>query len=261
METHLSSYDHHHTKRLQEMRQATANRTRGERERKERKRADKEWAKLNAQAARASQTSDVAHGSASGTVPPPPPSSPPPLPEEHYTAPPLPPLPSESRGAGWSSASAPQPPPQVIGGWSASRASTVSQHNQPLHTQQPSAAGGWEGSNSRPWEETPTWQATPPPPRQPLSQGSAREDRSKSQHTSRHDHPSGSSKATPHVKQEAKDPFELSSLPPKAHVASNVRNDVKLKPLRRTVAGFGGAAKRPLLQSTVAAFQMDSDED
>lgn len=35
--------------RLQEMRQATADRTRGDRERKERKRADKEWAKLNAQ--------------------------------------------------------------------------------------------------------------------------------------------------------------------------------------------------------------------
>lgn len=39
------------SQRLQEMRQATAERTRGERDRKERKRAEKEWAKLNAQCA------------------------------------------------------------------------------------------------------------------------------------------------------------------------------------------------------------------
>jgi hypothetical protein len=37
------------SQRLQEMRQATADRTRGERERKERRRQEKEWARLNAQ--------------------------------------------------------------------------------------------------------------------------------------------------------------------------------------------------------------------
>ncbi|KAA6417799.1 MAG: G patch domain-containing 8-like [Trebouxia sp. A1-2] len=45
MEAHMSSYDHHHKKRLIEMRVDEAERTRGVRDKKEKKRADKEMAR------------------------------------------------------------------------------------------------------------------------------------------------------------------------------------------------------------------------
>lgn len=123
METHLSSYDHHHAKRLQEMRQATADRTRSERERKERKRAEKEWARLNAQSARAQQASGAVPSGA-GAPPPPPPDD---------FAPPPPPPPDCAAGP---------PPPQLAGdGW----------HSQASGWQSNAAAaqgGGWQAHSS-----------------------------------------------------------------------------------------------------------------
>ena len=50
-EEHLSSYDHHHTKRLKEMKQAELARTRDKRQRQESKRQLKEQARLNQQCA------------------------------------------------------------------------------------------------------------------------------------------------------------------------------------------------------------------
>lgn len=49
LEEHLSSYDHHHRKRLVEMRAMQAERTRDERARKEAKAAEKEMLKLQQQ--------------------------------------------------------------------------------------------------------------------------------------------------------------------------------------------------------------------
>ena len=51
MDEHLSSYDHHHTKRLKEARAAERARTRDKRERQEAKRAAREQARLDAQCA------------------------------------------------------------------------------------------------------------------------------------------------------------------------------------------------------------------
>ncbi len=48
-EQHLSSYDHHHTKRLAEMRAMQSERTRSERARKEARAMEKEMAKLQQQ--------------------------------------------------------------------------------------------------------------------------------------------------------------------------------------------------------------------
>eukprot|EP00955_Chlamydomonas_euryale_P029773 313664-Chlamydomonas_euryale.AAC.2 len=49
LDAHLSSYDHHHRKRLVEMRSMHAERTRGERERREAKNADRELKRLQKQ--------------------------------------------------------------------------------------------------------------------------------------------------------------------------------------------------------------------
>ena len=46
MDEHLSSYDHHHRKRLAETRAMLADRTRAERGRKERRREEREMARL-----------------------------------------------------------------------------------------------------------------------------------------------------------------------------------------------------------------------
>lgn len=51
IEEHLSSYDHHHRKRLKEMKQAELARTRSKRERQEAKRQAKEDARLRQQCA------------------------------------------------------------------------------------------------------------------------------------------------------------------------------------------------------------------
>eukprot|EP00197_Chlamydomonas_leiostraca_P002226 CAMPEP_0202859708 /NCGR_PEP_ID=MMETSP1391-20130828/1705_1 /ASSEMBLY_ACC=CAM_ASM_000867 /TAXON_ID=1034604 /ORGANISM="Chlamydomonas leiostraca, Strain SAG 11-49" /LENGTH=237 /DNA_ID=CAMNT_0049538765 /DNA_START=68 /DNA_END=777 /DNA_ORIENTATION=+ len=55
LEEHLSSYDHHHKKRLAEMRAMQNNRTREDRVRKEAKAMEREMAKLTQQAQRATQ--------------------------------------------------------------------------------------------------------------------------------------------------------------------------------------------------------------
>ncbi|KAK9837958.1 hypothetical protein WJX74_008535 [Apatococcus lobatus] len=93
LETHLSSYDHHHKKRLSEMRQATSTRTKHERGKREKRAADKEMARLNAQIQRAQQAAGVsaATPAAAAAPPPPPPGGPeaPPLPPPSH--PPLPP--------------------------------------------------------------------------------------------------------------------------------------------------------------------------
>ncbi|KAL0027250.1 hypothetical protein WJX77_006735 [Trebouxia sp. C0004] len=93
MEAHRSSYDHHHKKRLIEMRVDEAERTRGDRDRKEKKRADKELVRLQAQIQAAQAAAAPASASA---APPPPPTE---------AAPPLPPLPPEE------DAQPPPPPP------------------------------------------------------------------------------------------------------------------------------------------------------
>lgn len=49
LEQHLSSYDHHHKKRLGEAKALMADRTRDERMRKEQRRQEKEAAKLHQQ--------------------------------------------------------------------------------------------------------------------------------------------------------------------------------------------------------------------
>jgi hypothetical protein len=51
MEEHLSSYDHHHTKRLREMKQMELARTRDKRSKHEAKRAAKEQERLQRQCA------------------------------------------------------------------------------------------------------------------------------------------------------------------------------------------------------------------
>ncbi|KAL3151579.1 hypothetical protein ABBQ38_012575 [Trebouxia sp. C0009 RCD-2024] len=103
MEAHLSSYDHHHKKRLIEMRNDEAERTRGIRDRKEKKRADKEMARLHAQiqaAQAAAAPSTAATNSMEATPQPPFSDSPPPLPplppeEEAHPPPPPPPPPAD----------------------------------------------------------------------------------------------------------------------------------------------------------------------
>mmetsp|Transcript_5581 Transcript_5581/g.15031 ORF Transcript_5581/g.15031 Transcript_5581/m.15031 type:complete len:360 (+) Transcript_5581:52-1131(+) len=91
-EQHLSSYDHHHKKRLQEMRMMQNERTRDERAKKEAKAMNKEMAKLQQQIQRAKQQAGA-------------PAPPAPLPAQQPLAMPqagfVPPLP----------AGAPPPPP------------------------------------------------------------------------------------------------------------------------------------------------------
>ncbi|CAL5228252.1 g11353 [Coccomyxa viridis] len=98
METHLSSYDHHHKKRLVEMKAMNAERTRGEREKKERRRQEKEAARLQQQIQKAKQASRAAGGLPMEEDPPLPPSDPPPVPSfapdlASDPPPPPPPLP------------------------------------------------------------------------------------------------------------------------------------------------------------------------
>ncbi|GAB4818470.1 hypothetical protein N2152v2_005516 [Parachlorella kessleri] len=103
MDAHLSSYDHHHKKRLAEMRAMTVERTRKERERKERRRVEKEMAKLSEQVAKAQAAAGIGPGL--DPPPPPPPDSPPS--SGGGTPPPLPPPPdSAAQPSGW-----------VSGGW------------------------------------------------------------------------------------------------------------------------------------------------
>eukprot|EP00887_Chlorella_sp_A99_P001277 scaffold14.g1277.t1 len=80
MEAHLSSYDHHHRKRLAETRAMLADRGRRERERRERRRQEKELERLNEQFRRAQQAAGGSSaappppdGQAEGEAPPPPP--------------------------------------------------------------------------------------------------------------------------------------------------------------------------------------------
>ncbi|KAG1669827.1 hypothetical protein FOA52_001657 [Chlamydomonas sp. UWO 241] len=96
LDAHLSSYDHHHKKRLVEMRSMHAERTRGERERREAKQQEKETRRLHQQIERAG-------GGAAPRPPTPPPAADAAL-DADEPAPPLPP-PDEP------SASAPPPPP------------------------------------------------------------------------------------------------------------------------------------------------------
>lgn len=102
MEAHLSSYDHHHRKRLIEMRSEEAERTRGTRDRKEKKRADKEMARLQAQI-QAAQAAQAAASVPSVS------DAPPPVPSEE--PPPLPPLPPEQEEEGTQHPAAPPLPP------------------------------------------------------------------------------------------------------------------------------------------------------
>ncbi|GFR40624.1 hypothetical protein Agub_g1206 [Astrephomene gubernaculifera] len=111
LEEHLSSYDHHHRKRLAETKAAMAERNRGERQRREQKVADKEMARLQKQIEAAQQRSRQQQQGQPplpplpadegppppplppGPPPPPLPSDAPPLPPDEATAPPPPPLP------------------------------------------------------------------------------------------------------------------------------------------------------------------------
>mmetsp|Transcript_7870 Transcript_7870/g.20250 ORF Transcript_7870/g.20250 Transcript_7870/m.20250 type:complete len:356 (+) Transcript_7870:217-1284(+) len=76
LETHLSSYDHHHKKRLIEMKQMQSERQRGDKEKREKKRVQKEMDKLNQQILRAQQRD----GHPAAQPMPPLPSAPPPPP-------------------------------------------------------------------------------------------------------------------------------------------------------------------------------------
>ncbi|GIL47887.1 hypothetical protein Vafri_4521 [Volvox africanus] len=100
LEEHLSSYDHHHRKRLAETKAAMAERNRGERQRREQKAADKEMARLQKQIEAAQQRSRHQQHQhqqvvAGGHPPPPlPADEPPPLPSpSDDPPPPLPPGP------------------------------------------------------------------------------------------------------------------------------------------------------------------------
>lgn len=93
LQEHLSSYDHHHRKRLKEVKQMELTRTRAERERKEQKRMAKEMARLSRQIAAAG----------GGQQPPLPPSNAAPV------APPnAPPLPPDDGPSGWAQPVAPE---------------------------------------------------------------------------------------------------------------------------------------------------------
>ncbi|DBA71730.1 TPA: hypothetical protein ACH3X2_011004 [Trebouxia sp. C0005] len=166
MEAHMSSYDHHHKKRLIEMRVDEAERTRGVRDKKEKKRADKEMARLQAQI----QAAQAAAAPASASdAPPPPPTE---------AAPPLPPLPPEEDAQ-----SPPPPPPQETSYPpplpSAPAAPSPMSHHGQQHSWQPQ----WEdpGPNSRnthhsPWPRTSTaptvggWQTKANPGVGPVAQ-------------------------------------------------------------------------------------------
>lgn len=230
------------------MRQATATRTRGQRERKERKRADKEWAKLNAQAARASQSlggtsARVGHhaipasGDTEAAQPPLPP------PDEGGTSPPPPPPPP-----------LPPSPPQEGGRWGEPTTTGAQQQQQHTGWQQPLqpvSAGGWDEALRPP--------LPPSQPPQPPSMGG--NGNLWQGATTGHPYP-----PVQQIKAETGDPFALSALDAKAEPPSSQRvasshQGVKAEPQRRPMVGFGGAAKRAPLQPTVAAFQMDSEEE
>ncbi|KAK9796669.1 hypothetical protein WJX73_003521 [Symbiochloris irregularis] len=103
LEVHLSSYDHHHRKRLIEMRQEEMGRTKRDRDKRERKRLDKEAARLNQQIQRAQQTHAVLPSS---NDPPPPP------PDDSCDLVPPPPLePSPSFPPSFQAMQAPAVPP------------------------------------------------------------------------------------------------------------------------------------------------------
>eukprot|EP00884_Botryococcus_braunii_P020422 jgi/Botrbrau1/7063/Bobra.0165s0086.1 len=115
LEVHLSSYDHHHKKRLQELRQSEAERTRYEREKRERKRMEKEQAALMKQVARAHQSRGSADHLAQPPLPEGPPPPPPPLPDG---APPA--VPGGWPGAPGQGEWGPPPTPEESTGWGAS---------------------------------------------------------------------------------------------------------------------------------------------
>lgn len=114
MDTHLSSYDHHHKKRLQESKAMLAGRSRSDRQKKEQKQREKELARLNAQIAKAQAARQPPNNF---HTPPPPPlpdatplelpgqppvpayAPPPPPPLECVPPPPPPPQPADSTGA------------------------------------------------------------------------------------------------------------------------------------------------------------------
>ncbi|KAG2444119.1 hypothetical protein HYH02_009060 [Chlamydomonas schloesseri] len=111
LEEHLSSYDHHHRKRLAETKAEMAQRNRGDRQRREQKAADKEMARLQKQIEAAQARSRQQQGGASGAGAGPGGAdaggAPPLPPGEGPGAPPLPPLPP---GAAPPPPSGPQPP-------------------------------------------------------------------------------------------------------------------------------------------------------
>jgi hypothetical protein len=110
LEAHLSSYDHHHTKRMAETRAMLAERGRADRGRKERRAEEREAARLQAQIEAARR---AAGGGEEPQAPPPPPP-----PEDEAAPPPPPPPPSDADPAagGWGP---PGPPlaPDVGGSW------------------------------------------------------------------------------------------------------------------------------------------------
>lgn len=76
LEAHLSSYDHHHTKRMADTRAMMSERSRKDRGKKEKRQQEKEVERLNEQLRRAQQ----AQQGSSDVQPPPPEDAPPPLP-------------------------------------------------------------------------------------------------------------------------------------------------------------------------------------
>uniref|UniRef100_A0A061RQK4 G patch domain-containing protein 8-like n=1 Tax=Tetraselmis sp. GSL018 TaxID=582737 RepID=A0A061RQK4_9CHLO len=84
LETHLSSYDHHHKKRLQEMKQMQSERTKGERQKREKKRLEKEMAQMAERCKRARQQAEqsLQGGSAGGGGPAAAAAVPAPVPEQ-----------------------------------------------------------------------------------------------------------------------------------------------------------------------------------
>eukprot|EP00198_Chlamydomonas_reinhardtii_P004025 XP_001693361.1 hypothetical protein CHLREDRAFT_147577 [Chlamydomonas reinhardtii] len=113
LEEHLSSYDHHHRKRLAEAKSAMAERSRGDRQRREQKVADKEMARLQKQieVAQARSRQQQPGGGGGGGLGGMSGGMPPPLPPGEVQAeqPPLPPLPPGAPPPPLPS-SGPQPP-------------------------------------------------------------------------------------------------------------------------------------------------------
>ncbi|GLC58793.1 hypothetical protein PLESTB_001401700 [Pleodorina starrii] len=105
LEEHLSSYDHHHRKRLAETKAAMAERNRGERQRREQRVADKELARLQKQIDAAQQRSRQQQQAQGGPPPLPPDDAPPP------PLPPGPPPPAAAAAGEAGAAAAPPPPP------------------------------------------------------------------------------------------------------------------------------------------------------